>query len=40
MAGELPGQHGDSLDYKMINHFLISITAGIGLGVVLFGFVI
>lgn len=40
MAGDLPGKHGDSLDYKMINHFLITICAGIGLGVVLFGWVL
>lgn len=33
---KLPGEHGDSLDYPMINHFLITFSAGIVLGIVLF----
>ncbi|WP_369599892.1 hypothetical protein AAIA72_08480 [Hahella sp. SMD15-11] len=36
MAGhELPGKHGDSIDYDMLNTFLISFAAGIVLGIVL-----
>ncbi|WP_256385743.1 hypothetical protein [Hahella sp. CCB-MM4] len=40
MASQLPGKHGDSLDYGMINHFLITISIGVALGILLFGFVL
>ena len=32
----LPGEHGDSLDYPMINRFLISFGVGLVIGIVLF----
>ena len=40
MAGHLPGKHGDSLDYGMINHLLITLSIGVVLGIILFGFVL
>ena len=35
---KLPGEHGDSLDYGMINTFLVTFGIGIVIGICFFAF--